>query len=40
LVVVAEEERFNRIKHGKPAKVNNADKFPNKRLPSACAATD
>jgi hypothetical protein len=37
LVVVAEEERFNRIKHGK---VNNADKFPNKRLPSACAAAD
>lgn len=32
LVAVAEEERFNRIKHGKPAKVDNADELPEQAI--------
>jgi carbamoyltransferase len=28
IVAVAEEERFNRVKHAKPAKVNNPDELP------------
>lgn len=32
LVAVAEEERFNRVKHGKPAKVDNADELPEQAM--------
>ena len=32
LVAVVEEERFNRIKHGKPAKVDNADELPEQAI--------
>jgi len=32
LIAVAEEERFNRIKHGKTAHVNNADKLPEQAI--------
>ena len=32
LVAVAEEERFNRVKHGKPASVDNADELPEQAM--------
>lgn len=32
LIAVAEEERFNRVKHGKPAKVDNADELPEQAI--------
>ena len=32
MVAVAEEERFNRIKHGKSAKVDNADELPEQAI--------
>jgi len=32
LIAVVEEERFNRIKHGKPAQVDNSDELPEQAI--------